>query len=193
LEEEMTMWNWIKNHQRTLWSVFLGLLAVVIFRGLYTPEYVGGIGSWAWSYVIPLFFLFLIMGVIVSIWATRLGTVTTRMLYSLLVMMAIFLFIITIHEWWHHCGDKQISQPEWQTLTMPANGDSQHIVIQPERYGYKVQTNGSGFETHCGYPDGHEGVINTGRKENSCTDGFTSFYVHDLSGHKNSISYEFVK
>lgn len=108
--------------------------------------------------------------------------------YSITGLITLVLVIYQI-EMYEPKKSGPAEQEKAMVLSMTANGDSPHVLTKS---GYAVDYKGSGFVLYCVYTDKHKGM-NDGRV-NTCGDGPMLYqYLHDTTGDKNTVPYEYVR
>ncbi len=110
---------------------------------------------------------------------------------SLAMVVAIFSIVIPLLTWTVSPSVKNQSRQQQSvlTLTMPANGDSRQIAAEK---GIVPSFTGYDFDTHCVYADGSDRSMLD--KVNPCVGGnIVAYYVRNLSGKPNTVTYVFVK
>lgn len=80
-------------------------------------------------------------------------------------------------------------QADWPTLTIPANGDSEHIKVCG---GLRPRFTNDGYEIHVVYRDAPECIMGDSRPR--CPDGqVIEEYLHDTTGKERKEVYAFEK
>lgn len=86
-------------------------------------------------------------------------------------------------------GPQKQAEKATPTLTMPANGYSDH-VLPP--VGYFTRFVGHGYVIRCVYSDGTEGIV--GDQSRPCRDGPMLYqYLHNTTDKVNIVSYSFIR
>jgi len=142
-----TVWNWMVRHSRAVWSVVLGIVALVIFCSTYDANMpLGTVGEWSWAHHTPIMLAFGAAFIIVWINQARWGRLAARNIRLMLTGMLVLIFGIAPVVGWFSGSKSAATLPttaaqapalpqdapvplasspvsEWPKLTIPAGGD----------------------------------------------------------------------